>query len=142
MICDFALAWGEWDFLRKCAGMAQACSFARASIGPDTLFVQCFTCTVHCRYFLPVGPPAPAGFPNSSEGAGAEDAGSGLVPPANFRKSAPEQHPVEKGPIPQEHKVLQEVFDGLRSRCVAAANHPVSRRVIIIRVNCVQCPYN
>ena len=30
-----------------------------------------------------------------------------------------------KGPIPAEHLIIQEVFEGLRARCLAAANHPV-----------------
>ena len=34
--------------------------------------------------------------------------------------------PVEKGPIPAEHLIIQEVFDTLRERCLAAANHPVT----------------
>ena len=49
-------------------------------------------------------------------------------PPANFGrggKPAAPPVPVDKGPIPPEHAVLQEVFDGLRNKCVAAANHPV-----------------
>ena len=33
--------------------------------------------------------------------------------------------PIEKGPIPSEHQILQEVFDGLKDKCVIAANHPV-----------------
>ena len=33
--------------------------------------------------------------------------------------------PIEKGPIPSEHQILQEVFDGLKDKCVVAANHPV-----------------
>ncbi len=47
-------------------------------------------------------------------------------PPANFGRSRAAPAPVEKGPIPAEHLVLQEVFDGLRNKCVAAANHPVN----------------
>ena len=33
--------------------------------------------------------------------------------------------PVEKGPIPSEHQILQEVFDGLKNKCLTASNHPV-----------------
>ena len=33
--------------------------------------------------------------------------------------------PVQKGPIPADHQILQEVFDGLKNRCLAASNHPV-----------------
>ena len=40
-------------------------------------------------------------------------------------KKAPEP-PVQKGPIPSEHQVLQQVFDALRTKCLSAANHPVS----------------
>jgi hypothetical protein len=34
--------------------------------------------------------------------------------------------PVQKGPIPADHQILQEVFDGLKNRCISASNHPVS----------------
>ena len=34
--------------------------------------------------------------------------------------------PVEKPPIPAEHKVLQDTFEALRTNCLSAANHPVS----------------
>ena len=34
--------------------------------------------------------------------------------------------PVQKGPIPADHQILQEVFDGLKNRCLSASNHPVS----------------
>merc|ERR1712012_1157269 len=33
-----------------------------------------------------------------------------------------------KGPIPAENQVLQDVFDGLKTRCLAAASHPQTRR--------------
>ena len=33
--------------------------------------------------------------------------------------------PIEKSPIPSEHQILQEVFNGLKDKCVFAANHPV-----------------
>ena len=31
-----------------------------------------------------------------------------------------------KEPIPPEHQILQDVFDGLKTRCLTAASHPVS----------------
>ena len=40
--------------------------------------------------------------------------------------------PIEKGPIPSEHQILQEVFDGLKDKCVVAANHPVRHMNFII----------
>ena len=36
------------------------------------------------------------------------------------------EEPKPKGPIPAENQVLQDVFDGLKTRCLAAASHPVS----------------
>uniref|UniRef100_A0A2R5LKK4 Protein transport protein Sec31A n=1 Tax=Ornithodoros turicata TaxID=34597 RepID=A0A2R5LKK4_9ACAR len=42
---------------------------------------------------------------------------------------APAPEPVkEKGPIPQEHQILQEVFENLRQCCVQAATNQQSRR--------------
>ena len=43
-------------------------------------------------------------------------------PQTRFQK----EEPKPKGPIPAEHQVLQDVFDGLKTRCLAAASHPVS----------------
>merc|ERR1719495_2528413 len=50
--------------------------------------------------------------------------------PALSASPAPHQPPVpvEKPPIPDEHKILQEVFEALRAKCVAAANHPQIKR--------------
>jgi len=50
--------------------------------------------------------------------------------PAVSASPAPPQPPVpvEKPPIPDEHKILQEVFEALRAKCVAAANHPQIKR--------------
>lgn len=42
------------------------------------------------------------------------------------RNETPEP-PKPKAPIPTEHQIIQDVFDGLRGRCLAAANHPVSQ---------------
>ena len=39
---------------------------------------------------------------------------------------APANVPKPKEPIPAEHEILQVVFDGLKTRCLAAASHPVS----------------
>lgn len=36
--------------------------------------------------------------------------------------------PVAKGPIPSEHQILQDVFDGLKNKCAAASNHPQIKR--------------
>lgn len=41
--------------------------------------------------------------------------------------------PVQRGPIPSEHQVLQDVFDGLKDRCLSAANHPVNSHFISMR---------
>ena len=38
---------------------------------------------------------------------------------------APANVPKPKAPIPAEHEILQVVFDGLKTRCLAAASHPV-----------------
>merc|ERR1719206_758354 len=49
--------------------------------------------------------------------------------PAQQQQQPPQPPaPVEKAPIPDEHKVLQEVFEALRAKCVAAANHPQIKR--------------
>ena len=40
-----------------------------------------------------------------------------------FQESEP---PKPKEPIPSEHQILQDVFDGLKTRCLAAASHPVN----------------
>lgn len=39
--------------------------------------------------------------------------------------------PVQKGPIPADHQILQEVFDGLKNRCLAASNHPQHKRKLM-----------
>lgn len=33
--------------------------------------------------------------------------------------------PVEKVPIPDEHAIIQSIFDDLRNKCSCAANNPV-----------------
>jgi len=38
------------------------------------------------------------------------------------------EEPKPKEPIPAENQVLQDVFDGLKARCLAAASHPQTRR--------------
>lgn len=58
--------------------------------------------------------PAVVGEPESMVPATRGGAGTAATEP-----------PASKMPIPEEHLVLQEVFDGLRSKCVVAANHPV-----------------
>merc|ERR1719259_1391633 len=61
------------------------------------------------------------------------------LPPAMMEPAAPGQQqtiqqappppaPVEKAPIPAEHQVIQDVFDALRTKCVAAASHPQIKR--------------
>merc|ERR1712186_320164 len=61
------------------------------------------------------------------------------LPPAMMEPAAPVQQqtiqqpppppaPVEKAPIPAEHQVIQDVFDALRTKCVAAASHPQIKR--------------
>lgn len=45
-------------------------------------------------------------------------------------QAVPEKpQPVEKPPIPEEHAVIQSVFDELRARCTCAANNPVSSKI-------------
>ena len=53
------------------------------------------------------------------------------APPAPAPVSEPPK-PIEKGPIPSEHEILQEVFDGLKDKCLAAASHPVIINVLLI----------
>ena len=45
-----------------------------------------------------------------------------------FQESEP---PKPKEPIPPEHQILQDVFDGLKTRCLAAASHPVNVFVLV-----------
>lgn len=63
-------------------------------------------------------PMPPSGF-QPGPNAGMPHAASASAP-------APAPAPVEKPPIPAEHKVLQDTFEALRTKCLAAANHPVS----------------
>ena len=44
--------------------------------------------------------------------------------PSPVQKTAPE--PVAKAPVPDDHKVLQDIFDGLTKQCLAASGNPVS----------------
>ena len=68
--------------------------------------------------------------------------------PANFMTPAPVQQqqpkaepptppapakPKEILPIPPEHLDLQTTFDGLRMKCLAAANHPVRTTSRVIK---------
>lgn len=39
-----------------------------------------------------------------------------------------EPAPVPKGPLPVEHQMLQEVFDGLAQRCESASRNPQMHR--------------
>ena len=41
------------------------------------------------------------------------------------RRQATPEPEKPKDPIPAEHQVIQDVFDGLRNRCLTAASHPV-----------------
>ena len=45
--------------------------------------------------------------------------------PAPAARIETPEPPKPKAPIPAEHVVIQEVFEGLRGRCLSAANHPV-----------------
>lgn len=47
----------------------------------------------------------------------------------NYNPPPPEKtvEPEPKKPIPEEHIVLQTVFEELRNRCTSAANNPVSQ---------------
>lgn len=47
-----------------------------------------------------------------------------LAPAPQFSRSKPEPPP-PKAPIPEEHVILQTVFDDLRNRCYQAASNPV-----------------
>ncbi len=58
-----------------------------------------------------------------------------MMTPASTAPAAPSPAPVveppapvQKGPIPTEHQILQQVFDGLRDKCLQAAGHPVSEQ--------------
>lgn len=52
--------------------------------------------------------------------------------PQSQERAQPRQkeEPKPKAPIPQEHQILQIVFDGLMTRCLAAAAHPQTKRKI------------
>ena len=79
----------------------------------------------------PMTPAAPAANMSYQQG-GYYDPNNVMTPqapePVSAAPPAPVQpvQPVEKGPIPAEHLIIQEVFDTLRERCLAAANHPVT----------------
>eukprot|EP00095_Tigriopus_kingsejongensis_P008051 maker-scaffold201_size263271-snap-gene-1.32 protein:Tk08051 transcript:maker-scaffold201_size263271-snap-gene-1.32-mRNA-1 annotation:"hypothetical protein CAPTEDRAFT_20326" len=68
----------------------------------------------------PVDPPAnmmtPTQFQHRAPGPSGS-LGGGPSPPGP---------PQEKLPIPAEHQELQDVFESLRTKCLSAANHPVS----------------
>ena len=50
--------------------------------------------------------------------------------PSRFLSQLPEQ-PKEKGPIPPEHQVLQDIFEDLRRQCQQRATNPVIRILTI-----------
>ncbi|XP_078359970.1 protein transport protein Sec31A-like isoform X2 [Oculina patagonica] len=78
---------------------------------------------------MPQGaPPAPGVPPMMPQGGGPPGA------PPSYGDAAPQQRaqeppaPVMKGPIPSEHLVLQETFNGLAERCKNTANNPHTKR--------------
>jgi hypothetical protein len=46
-------------------------------------------------------------------------------PPSRAAPATVPEPPKEKAPLPAEHAQIQDVFDGLKNKCLAAANHPV-----------------
>ncbi len=65
--------------------------------------------------YPPQGPPANFMTPQRPEMPAAANSRAAPTPPP----------PKEVLPIPPEHLDLQTVFDGLRVKCLSAANHPV-----------------
>jgi len=51
-------------------------------------------------------------------------------PPSQMAVTKPQtpEPPKPKGPIPEQHKVVHEVFESLKSKCLSAAVHPQTRR--------------
>ncbi|GBN17428.1 Protein transport protein Sec31A, partial [Araneus ventricosus] len=86
------------------------------NMGPGGYFVPSYPAQ-------PQAPPPPAGFMNPSP----------MVPnemPEELKPApvaAPEP-PKEKGPIPPEHQVLQDIFEDLRRQCQQVATNPQTRR--------------
>lgn len=78
---------------------------------------------------MPQGaPPAPGVPPMMPPGGGPPGA------PPSYGDATPQQRaqepppPVMKGPIPSEHLVLQETFNGLAEKCKNTANNPHTKR--------------
>lgn len=49
--------------------------------------------------------------------------------------------PVEKQPIPDEHVILQTVFEDLRNKCTCAANNPVSKYIRFFTLIMKKCQH-
>ncbi|KOB72553.1 putative vesicle associated protein [Operophtera brumata] len=47
--------------------------------------------------------------------------------------------PVQKGPLPEQHTVLQSVFDSIRAECSERAANPLSETALLSLHTCVQC---
>nr|XP_042906130.1 protein transport protein Sec31A [Parasteatoda tepidariorum] len=78
-------------------------------------------------YFVPSFPPQnPAAVMNPA----ASMVPNTMPPPEETKQQ--QQHPVEqpkeKGPIPPEHQVLQDIFEDLRRQCQQVATNPQTRR--------------
>lgn len=52
------------------------------------------------------------------------------LPPKQNAPSAQEVTEREKAPLPDEHKILQNVFDDLRNQCSFVAGNPVSKKEV------------
>ncbi|CAL1287606.1 unnamed protein product [Larinioides sclopetarius] len=84
--------------------------------GPGGYFVPSYT-------DQPQAPPPSAGFMNPSPMMPNEMPAEPKPAPV----AAPEP-PKEKGPIPPEHQVLQDIFEDLRRQCQQVATNPQTRR--------------
>lgn len=82
------------------------------------------------NFMIPAQPDLPANMMTPAQFQPSPPSGSSSV---MQREPAP---PKEKGPIPPEHQEIHDVFENLRTKCLASANHPVSNAFIILRSGC------
>ena len=78
--------------------------------------------STNTAYSNVMGGPVLAPNPESHRNVSSNQHGQGRNN-QRFQESEP---PKPKEPIPPEHQILQDVFDGLKTRCLAAASHPVN----------------